>query len=277
MNLAVDIVRVEEELLIRAFSMRGLRPTIIYSNTLYSIPEDRLSSSVVLVRNISAANSIYVAAITEASNGVAINPLRALIVGHDKILTYSTLVRNKIKIPQSIIALENSRLEDYVDDISYPIIDKPPIGSWGRLVSLVKTPTAFKEVIKHRSILANPQLRVHIIQKPANLGSDIRCLVVGDSIAACMIRKGQLGEWRSNAALGGSVIPYKPSLEVEEAALKSATLVGAEIAGVDILHDDGDYYVNEVNVVPEFKALMKATSIDISEVIASYILNKLKR
>ncbi|MEM1598120.1 MAG: RimK family alpha-L-glutamate ligase, partial [Pyrobaculum sp.] len=52
--------------------------------------------------------------------------------------------------------------------------------------------------------------------------------------------------------------------QLEDLAVKAAKAVGAFYAGVDILIGDG-HYVNEVNGIPEFKALSKTTGIDVAE------------
>lgn len=229
----------------------------------------------VLVRNVSAVNSIYVAALVESSRGVTVNSLRALVVGHDKILSYATLARAGIRIPKTMVVLDGVNVEDLVSKLEYPLIDKPPIGSWGRLVSIVKTPETLRQVFNHRMLLGAPHLRVHVIQKPASLGCDIRCLVVASEVVACMERRSE-SDWRSNAALGATVKAYKPSEELVELAVKASEAVGAEVAGVDIVFDNEGFYVNEVNVVPEFKALVRATGANVAKAIVDHVERKLK-
>lgn len=269
-------MRVEEELILEELRGKGLNPVIVSSSRLLRIPEPDLKESLILVRNISAYNSIYVAAIVEASGGMTINNLKSLIIGHDKILSYSTLLKAGLKIPKTAIALDGVDLEDLISKIDYPHIDKPPIGSWGRLVSLIENPRVLEQVYNYRKLMGTPQLRIHLIQKPAKLGQDLRCLVVGEEVVACMERIGPQGDWRSNAALGGHVKAYKPPQEVEELSIKASLTIEAEIAGVDIVYDEENYYVNEVNVVPEFKALIKATNINIAERIVDYVVKKMK-
>ncbi|MFN4046412.1 MAG: hypothetical protein ACK4H7_03635, partial [Acidilobaceae archaeon] len=71
--VSLDIKRVEEEFLIEEFMKRGLKVGVTRSRELKSMPYYDFKGSIVLVRNISAVNSIYVAAIVEASGGVPVN------------------------------------------------------------------------------------------------------------------------------------------------------------------------------------------------------------
>lgn len=276
--VSLDIKRVEEEFLIEEFMKRGLKVGVTRSRELKSMPYYDFKGSIVLVRNISAVNSIYVAAIVEASGGVPVNSTSTLVIGHDKILTYAALAKKGLKIPRSFIALEDFKEYEDLEKLKFPVIVKPPIGSWGRLVSVAKDSNTLKSILSHGSLLEAPHLKVRLIQEPGMLGVDVRCFIVGGSLIACMERRGPPGEWRSNAALGGSVRPYKPGCDVEEASIKAAESLNAEIAGVDLIFDgNGEFYVNEVNVVPEFKALMRATGVNVAGAIVDYILLKARR
>ncbi len=276
--VSLDIERVEEESLIAEFTRRGLKVGIAGSRELKAIPYYDFEGSLVLVRNISAVNSIYVAAIADASGGTPVNSTSTLVIGHDKILTYAALAKKGLKIPRSLVALEDFREYKALEKLKFPVIVKPPMGSWGRLVSMARSSETLKSILSHVSFLETPHLKVRLIQEPGMLGVDVRCFIVGGSLIACMERRGPPGEWRSNAALGGTARPYKPDHDVEEASIKAAESLNAEIAGVDLLFDSmGEFYVNEVNVVPEFKTLMKATGVNIAGAIVDYIIWKVKR
>jgi ribosomal protein S6--L-glutamate ligase len=56
-------------------------------------------------------------------------------------------------------------------------------------------------------------------------------------------------------------------------ALRAAEVVGAKIAGVDVLYDDsGRCYVIEVNAVPGWRAFSRTNNID----VAGCLLDSLK-
>ncbi|MEM4865303.1 MAG: hypothetical protein QXY09_02255, partial [Acidilobaceae archaeon] len=129
-----------------------------------------------------------------------------------------------------------------------------------------------------RKRLESPHLRVHVIQEATAIGRDIRCVVVGEEVVACMERRSANSEeWRSNAALGGVAEAVPITRELEELALKASEAVEAEIAGVDMLYGrDGQLLVNEVNVVPEFKTISRVTGVNVAKSIAHYLARTLK-
>jgi RimK family alpha-L-glutamate ligase len=104
---------------------------------------------------------------------------------------------------------------------------------------------------------------VFLLQEMIGTGEDIRVFVIGERAVAAMRRIPPRGDWRSNAARGGRTEPQQIDSELEDLAVKAARSVGAFYAGVDILIGDR-LYVNEVNGIPEFKALMKTTGVDVA-------------
>lgn len=277
--MSVDVLRLEEDLILRELGDMGVKVAILDSRKPLKINNIIESNSIVLVRNISSVNSIYMASIAESSGARSINSLRSLVLGHDKILTYSMLYREGLRIPETMVLLEGGEVGNGDMILNFPVVDKPPIGSWGRLVSLVRDADALRSIVEYRRRFESPHLRVHVIQEAAVTGRDIRCFVVGDQVVACMERRSSSsGEWRSNAALGGSAEALLVTSELEELSLRASKAVGAEIAGVDMLYArDGGLLVNEVNVVPEFKTLSRVTGVNVARVIAEYLILNLKR
>jgi ribosomal protein S6--L-glutamate ligase len=73
-------------------------------------------------------------------------------------------------------------------------------------------------------------------------------------------------------AQGGKVKAIKVSEVEEELALRAASAVGAEVAGVDLLPGpDGTLYVIEVNAVPGWRALGLAAGVDVAAELVRYL------
>jgi len=67
--------------------------------------------------------------------------------------------------------------------------------------------------------------------------------------------------------------PLEPSPELRAFALRAAQAVGADYAGVDILPIvGGGYTVVEVNGIPGWRGLQRATGVDVAERLVVYAL-----
>lgn len=160
------------------------------------------------------------------------------------------------------------------EQMGFPLIDKPPIGSWGRMVSLIRDVYEGKTIIEHREMLNNSALKVHIIQEYIKYKErDIRCIVIGDELLGCYARNIPPNEWRANVALGGNPTPIQLDDNIRELAVKSVKLVKGEFVSIDILeHKSKGYVINELNDVPEFKGFMLATGINVAEKLVDHIV-----
>lgn len=105
-------------------------------------------------------------------------------------------------------------------------------------------------------------------------GRDIRALVVGDRVVAAMRRVAQGDEFRSNVHRGGSVEPVQLDPAFEEAAVRSAQIMGLKVAGVDMLEGNEGPQVMEVNSSPGLEGIETATKLDVAGAIIDYIDNQ---
>ena len=86
-------------------------------------------------------------------------------------------------------------------------------------------------------------------------GRDIRALVVGDRVVAAMRRRAKGDEFRSNVHRGGTVEPVELTPEYEQAAVRSAQIMGLRVAGVDMLEGNEGPLVMEVNSSPGLEGI----------------------
>jgi ribosomal protein S6--L-glutamate ligase len=105
-------------------------------------------------------------------------------------------------------------------------------------------------------------------------GRDIRALVVGDRVVAAMRRVAQGDEFRSNVHRGGSVEAVELDPAFEEAAVRSAQIMGLKVAGVDMLEGNDGPQVMEVNSSPGLEGIETATKLDVAGAIIDYIDNQ---
>jgi glutamate--LysW ligase ArgX len=272
--LIVDIIRQEEKLLIKALNERNLSYDVINVSQ-EPLPFNKALAryTVALIRPVSMYKALYSAAVLEGSGVHTINSTSAISICGDKILTYSKLFKAGIPIPDSIIAMSPDATLKAYEQIGFPVIDKPPIGSWGRMVSLIRDITEGKTIIEHREMLNNSALKVHIIQEYIKYKNrDLRCLVLGREVIGCYARVIPQNEWRANVALGGIPTQIEVDESLTKTAIKASEVVNGEFISIDILeHPSKGYVINEINDVPEFKGFMIATGIDVAKRVIDFI------
>jgi len=276
-ELLYDVPRLEEKLIMRALKSSGIELKL--TNVKYSpLSWSDRAAPVALVRPISMIRAIYSASLREAVGAKAINSSISIMFAGDKVLTLSRFRRAGIPFPKSMIAFGSEAAEKAGKIIGYPAIDKPPIGSWGRLVTLVKDHQTLQSIVEHRELLLSQSVKTHIIQRYVDGGDhDYRVLVLGGEPLGAVMRSAAKGDWRSNVARGGRAEAVKLDEELSELAVKAAEVIGGEFMAIDLFHDGERYLVNEVNGVPEFKGFMEATKIDVAERLAGYVKLVLKR
>lgn len=274
--LVVDVVRPEEKQIAKTLEEHKISYDVI-NVTQNPLPLNKAfyNYRVAIIRTISMYRALYAAAVLEASGVHTINSSDTIYICGDKILAYSRLLKANIPIPNSIITMSPDTTLKAYEEIGFPLVDKPPIGSWGRMVSLIRDLIEGKTIIEHREMLSNSQLKVHIVQEYVKTnGRDIRCLVLGDRLLGCYARNIPPNDWRANVALGG--VPEKIEIDekLEKLAMSSAKTVNGEFVSIDILeHPIRGYLINELNDIPEFKGFMTATKINVPEELVEYIIS----
>ncbi|QKQ99628.1 lysine biosynthesis protein LysX [Metallosphaera tengchongensis] len=275
--LVVDIVRQEEKLLVKALNERNV-PYDVLNVAQEPLPFNRALGryDVAIIRAVSMYRSLYAAAVLEGAGVHTINSTDVISTAGDKILTYSKLFKAGIQIPESIIAMSPDAVMKAYEQMSFPLIDKPPIGSWGRMVSLIRDILEGKTIIEHREMMGNSALKVHIVQEyVTGKNRDIRCIVMGNELLGCYARNIPSNEWRANVALGGTPSPLEIDQGLKEITLKAAGIVNGEFISIDVLeHQSRGYLINELNDVPEFKGFMLATGIDVPSRLVDYIVTR---
>jgi [lysine-biosynthesis-protein LysW]--L-2-aminoadipate ligase len=199
-----------------------------------------------------------------------VNPYDVVALCGDKVLSSLRLTEAGIPTPRTVVALTPEAAMKALDEIGYPAVLKPPVGSWGRLMAKVDDPEEAQQIIEHKTALGSPNHAIFYVQeyieKPDR---DLRAFVVGDEVVAAMSRHST--DWRTNAARGATAEPLTPTPEIAELALGAAAAVGGGVLAVDLMEAPGGLVVHEVNPTPEFRALTGATGIDIAGRIIDYV------
>jgi RimK family alpha-L-glutamate ligase len=152
------------------------------------------------------------------------------------------------------------------------VIAKPLFGSEGKgMVRISDEETAYRVL---RAWEMNRYV-FYVQEYLPHFQQDIRAFVIGDRVAAAMVRRGE--GWKTNYSQGAVVAPIELSSEMKMLALKAARLLGLDYAGVDLLPaENGRTYVIEINSIPGWRGLQKTTSLNIPELIIDCVLEKIQ-
>jgi [lysine-biosynthesis-protein LysW]--L-2-aminoadipate ligase len=160
-----------------------------------------------------------------------------------------------------------------IEAFGYPVVLKPVVGSWGRLLAKINDRDAAEAVLEHKSTLGSAQHSIfymqEYIEKP---GRDIRAVVIGDRVLTAMYRKSK--HWITNTARGGEgeLCPITP--DIEELCLRAAKSVGGGVLAVDLVeHPEKGLVVNEINHTMEFHTMQPVSAIDIAGEIVEYAVS----
>jgi len=283
-GLVYDRIRWEEKALIDASRNLGLEVKLtdlkkIYLNTAEECKKVRSEfGDLVIQRCISYFRGLHITAILENSGLQVINPFKVSLICGNKLFTILALIKAGLPVPKTLIAFTNEGVMKALETLGYPAVLKPVVGSWGRLIALIKDKETAQALIEARREIQNALLHIYYLQEYVKRPPrDIRLLTIGDEVVAAAYRYSAEGDWRTNVARGGKMEPCPITDELAELAIKASGAVGGGVLAVDCMESPEGTVVHEINNTPEFKGLCSATKINIPEKIIKYAVKVLKR
>jgi ribosomal protein S6--L-glutamate ligase len=194
----------------------------------------------------------------------------------DKLRALQLLAREGIGLPVTAFAHGPRRAEDVIKDVGgTPCVIKLLEGTQGRGVILAETTASAKSIIEAFSA-ANTNILVQEYIKEAD-GTDIRALVVDGEVVASMKRTCSSGEFRANLHRGGRAEPVAITEEERTTALRSAEVLGLNVAGVDLLRSNRGPVVVEVNSSPGIEGMETASGADVALAIIEFLEKRARR
>lgn len=272
-----DQLRWEEKSLIEAAKKKDIKLEVINCReNPIDLDKDEFTycDDIILQRCVSYYNNLHSTAAFEGLGAKMINSLYTAIMCGNKLFTHMELAKSGIAIPKAFCAFSNQSAMDILNKNGYPKVIKPVVGSWGRMVALLRDKEAAEAVIEDREHMY-PLYHVfyfeEFVKRPPR---DIRCIVVGNKVVAAIYRYSGDNEWKTNMALGGKAEACKVTNEMEDLCLKVAKTLKGEILGVDLMEsDENGLLVHEVNNTTEFKNTVRVTEIDIPSLIIDHMVN----
>ena len=217
-------------------------------------------------------------------HGVAVvNSPRAIERSVDKFYTDARLREAGVTTPETLVC---ERIDDAMpavramlertsqDGGERAIVIKPIFGSMGHGIVRVSDPD-----VAFRVLQSLDQIRaVFYIQRAVDSsGRDVRVFVVGGRVIGAIERRAGDGDWRTNVSRGGSARACDVPAAWAALALRAVAAVGADYAGVDLLPSkDGRVFVLEVNGIPGWQGLQRATGIDVAGTIVDHLLDRVR-
>ncbi len=204
-----------------------------------------------------------------AALGVPVlNPPRAVEAAVDKYLTLALVEGAGLPVPPTWTGQSANEALAAFDVLGGDVVVKPLFGSEGRGLLRIGDKELAWRTFHALERLGSVLYLQRVVRHP---GHDLRVFVLRGTVLGVMRRHASPGEWRANVSLGGRAESCHLDPEAERLALAAARAVGAELAGVDLIHDldRGSLVVIEVNAVPGWRALASVTGVDIAAEILS--------
>ena len=271
-------VRVEEKLLLEELERRGVATKVIDDRELVLSLERKpeLGVDVVLERCIQHSRALYALSVLETWGIPTVNTFEVADVCGNKLLTTMRLIRDGVPSPRTRLAFTPESALAAVEELGYPAVLKPLVGSWGRLISRVNDRDAAESILEHKDVLGTYMHSIYYVQeyvpKP---GRDIRAFVVGDETIGAIYRYSE--HWITNTARGGKATKCEVTPELNDLCVRAARAVGGGVVAIDVLEAPEGLLVNEVNYTMEFRNSIDTTGVNIPGRVVDYALGVAKQ
>ncbi|HIH19618.1 TPA: lysine biosynthesis protein LysX [Candidatus Micrarchaeota archaeon] len=280
LGLCYTVISPENKMLLEAAEKRGVEFVRIVDGEsvlqLSGKPKEELD--VLLQRSVSYSRGLCLAYYYEKSGCQVINSYQAAKVCGDKMLSSLELASAGVPTPKTNVCFSPEAAMDAAEDIGFPIVMKPVMGSWARMVNRLNDHEALSMAVGCKEEMGNPWQKIYYLQEHIDKpGRDIRAFVVGEEVVAAIYRNcTKESGWVSNASRGGHPTECAVTSELSELCLRASKIAGEGIYGVDLMESGNGLVVHEINHTAEFKSCASATGIDIAGSIIDYAVSRAK-
>ncbi len=268
------ILRPEEKYLIQEIRSRdGVKLVMIDVRELsFNLGNDTFDLDVVLERCINHSRALHALKLFESAGIMCINNYNVALICGDKLLTSDAMAVNDVPQPEVRVAFTEESALKVIEEMGYPVVLKPAVGSWGRLLAKINDRDAAESLLEHKTVLGTYHHSIFYIQKYVNktTGRDIRSFVVGDECIAAIYRSSE--HWITNTARGAKASNCPVTEEIRDLSLRASQAVGGGVVAIDLLETDNGYLVNEVNYTMEFRNSIHTTGVNIPKLIIDHTI-----
>jgi len=272
-GLLHSLIRKDEKFLIDEFNKKkGIELVMIDDREIkFNIGKDKFNLDIVVERCINHSRALHGLKLFETAGVKCVNTYSVATICGDKLLTSCALADHKVPQPEVRVAFTEESALKTIEEMGYPVVLKPAVGSWGRLLSKVNDRDAAEAILEHKAVLGSYHHSIFYIQKYVEKkGKDIRSFVVGDKCIAAIYRSS--AHWITNTARGGVATNCPVTDELNDISVRAAKAVGGGIVAIDVFETTQGLMVNEVNYTMEYKNSITTTGVNIPQKMVEYIL-----
>ncbi len=269
-----SLIRLEEKMLLEEFGRRGAEVVLLDDRVLtFTLGQRPVDVDVVMERSINHSRALHALRLFESQGLVCVNSSAVATTCGDKLLTSVALQEHQVPQPEVRVAFTPESALVAIEEMGYPVVLKPAVGSWGRLLAKVNDRDAAEALLEHKTVLGSYHHSIFYIQRfVAKPGRDIRAFVIGDHCVAAIYRTSP--HWITNTARGGQATVCPVTDELARIAVAGARAVGGGIVALDLFETDDGLLVNEINYTMEFKNSVAPTGVNIPALIVDYVLQR---
>jgi len=274
-GLLHSLLRKDEKFLIDEFNaVKGIELVMIDDRQVtFNLGKDHFDVDVIVERCINHSRALHGLRLFESAGIKCVNSYHVSTVCGDKLLTSAALAEHGVPQPEIRVAFTEESALRAIEEMGYPVVLKPAVGSWGRLLSKINDRDAAEAILEHKTVLGSYHHSIFYIQKYVEKsGRDIRSFVVGDKCIAAIYRTSP--HWITNTARGGQATNCPVTDELSDISVRAAKAVGGGIVAIDVFETDQGLMVNEVNYTMEYKNSISTTGVNIPKKMVEYILQE---
>lgn len=272
-GLLHSLIRKDEKFLIDEFkAVKGVELEMIDDREItFNLGKNIFDLDVVVERCINHSRALHGLRLFESAGIKCVNNYNVATICGDKLLTSCALAEHNVPQPEVRVAFTEESALKAIEEMGYPVVLKPAVGSWGRLLSKVNDRDAAEAILEHKTVLGSYHHSIFYIQKYVEKkGKDIRSFVVGDKCIAAIYRTSP--HWITNTARGGVATNCVVTEELNEISVNAAKAVGGGIVAIDVFETAQGLMVNEVNYTMEYKNSITTTGVNIPQKMVEYVL-----
>ena len=279
MNIGIlhSRIRIEEKLILAALVERGVPHELFSVDREFFVLEPGAGAAfadrfdVVLERCVSHSRALAALRVLDSWNIPCVNNVAVAEICGDKLATNAALLAAGVPVPKARLAFTPEAALEAIEELGYPAVLKPAVGSWGRLIARVNDRDAAEAVLEHKATLGSYHHSIFFVQEHIEKpGRDLRSFVAGDRTICAIARESD--HWITNTARGAVTSNYAVTDELAAISVAAVNAVGGGVAAVDLFETDAGLIVNEVNYTMEFKNSIEPTGVDIPGAIVDFLI-----